>query len=132
MKEISRIELFCDDASVGHIQRILTQVKGVYDVKAIPVVNAKRFNGKIKAISHGNLAQRFLSHLIENKIIEFKPTDVHAWLKAQGRSKLSASYVAGSLIELGVVIKHGNSSATRYTVRAPKALPPPKKVRSHA
>ena len=129
-KEISRIELFCDDGSVGRIQRLLIQVKGVYDVKAVPVVNAAvRANGHVKAISGGNMVHQFLSHLMENKITEITPKEVQDWCVKQGRSKLSSSYVMKNLVKAGVVTRRGASSKTGYVMVTRKALPAPKKVK---
>jgi hypothetical protein len=133
-KEISRIELFCDDTSVGRIQRMLTQIKGVYDVKAVPVVNAAvKTNGHVKAISGGNMAQQFIAHMAKTKTTVVTPGYIKAWLEKQGRSPGSYNYVLKLAVQAGILKQDGGGTTkSSYTVHMPKALPAPRKVKNHA
>ena len=81
-KELTRVEFLCEDQMVGKIQRMLMQIRGAYDFKATPVINAEaKPNGKVKAVADGNLVERFAAYVTENKIKEFTPKDVKDWLE---------------------------------------------------
>ena len=116
-KELSKIELFCDDQSVGRIQRCLAQIKGVYDVKAVPVVNAEaKANGKLEATSDGSVMGMFAAFLAGKE--QVTPKQIQDWLEAQGRSRVSASYIARAAMKAHLLSRRGKSSATVYMVKS--------------
>lgn len=118
-KELTRVEFLCEDQLVGKIQRMLMQVRGAYDFKAVPVVNAEaKPNGKVKAAADGNLVERFAAHLTKNQIKEFKAKEVKDWLVEAGFSPLSSNYVTKSIVKAHLVSKRGKGSATVYTVKS--------------
>ena len=116
-KELSKLEFFCDDQVVGRIQRMLANTKGVYDVTAVPVVNAKiKPNGKLVAIGSGSVMEAFAAFLAGKE--QVTPKQIQDWLEAQGRSRVSASYIARAAMKAHLLSRRGKSSATIYMVKS--------------
>src|SRR5215472_13066464 len=67
-ENISRLEIFCDDRNVMPIKRWLLGIKGVYEVKDTPVINAVASGNKIKAKTPGNTVAMLADYLRRNKI----------------------------------------------------------------
>ena len=118
-KELTRVEFLCEDQLVGKIQRMLMQIRGAYDFKATPVVNAEvKPNGGVKAITDGTLMQQFIGYLDTSQIKEFKPKDLQGWLQSIGRSRLSAGYLLKNARKTGLLIARGKTGARVYTVKS--------------
>lgn len=116
-RELSKIELFCDDDSVGRIQRVLAQIKGVYDVKTVPVVNARaKPNGKVEAVTDGSVMELFAGFLAGKQRVT--PKEIQDWLEGQGRSRISSSYIARTATKARLLTRRGKGSATFYLVRS--------------
>jgi hypothetical protein len=117
-KQISRVELFCDDAAVGKIQRLLAGIKGVYDVRTVPVINAVAKANGVHAQSDGNLIDQLMAHLAKTGAKEIRPQEAADWLEKSGYSRQSSSYVLRSARDAGYLTKKGASSKTSYVVKS--------------
>jgi hypothetical protein len=89
--------------------------------KIEPMVNVVeeklKKNGALKAATGGNMPEMFLAWMQANKKQQVTPTEVKEWLKANGRSVLSGSYLSKNLVRKGFLKRRGKSSQTVYTVK---------------
>lgn len=117
-------DVYVEDKKVGEALRALIGI--VIGVpKAIPVINAEVQQGKITQKTNGKLVTMFAHHLHSSKIDTMRPADVREWLKQQGMSVTSASYLVKIAERSGIIRRSGKSSQTTYHVV--KLLPKPVK-----
>lgn len=101
---LSIVEVHCDDACVGAVQRALAGIRGVRDVRSRPMVNAKMQNGHVRAETSGNSLDMLVSHLAKNKRIKsVTPADLRAFMTSVGRSEKSTPGLIKDAIEAGVL-----------------------------
>lgn len=111
-----RLKGFVEDKHVVQVMKDLTGK--VIKLKMIPVINLDeggRSNGKMRAVSDGNLLSMFEKYLKEKKIHGEVNSDlVKDFLKSVGKSPSSAYYLRTEAIKGGVLKKTGKASQTRY------------------
>lgn len=118
-------DVFCDDKKVGDVLRALAGlVVGI--PKPIPMINAENVGGKIRSeMRNGSMLSVFLAFLSKHKSDRITPKEIGAWLKTQGRSSSSASYLVRQARDAGAVRAIGKGAAVVYMIV--RALPKPEK-----
>jgi hypothetical protein len=112
-----RIEVFVEDKRLAEALRALAGiVRGQPAVT--PVANVEEASGKPKAISNGTTLAMFEKYIGTRKSeAPLSPDDLRNWMKANGKSPSSASSLAVSAVEAGLIRRTGKSSSTRYHIK---------------
>jgi len=111
-----KITAYCDDRRLADVLHALTGIIHA-NPTVEPVANAQVTNGKVTAVSSGNTPQQLGDFIRKNKMTEITPKQAKDWLKNNGRSIQSGSYVLKYLVDHGVLRKTGRGTGTRYTVK---------------
>jgi hypothetical protein len=112
-----RVSFICDDKKLHVALRSLVGM-AVGAPEAVPVVNAVKRNGKAQPAGSGDTAEMFAKYAKEKRLIKFKANELREFCKTIGVSPTSYSYFAQQLRKAGKIKKHGNGSASHYTVVA--------------
>ena len=118
-------DVYCDDKKVGDVLRALAGLVMAHPPpRAVPLINAENVGGKIEA-RNGSMLGVFLTFLSKHKGDRITPKETAAWLKSQGRSPSSASYLVRQARDAGALRATGKGAAVVYMIV--KALPKPEK-----
>lgn len=112
-----RIEAYVEDKRLADALRALAGlVRGQPSVA--PVANIEESNsGAPKAVSNGTTLAMFEQHVNRRKgDTPLTPADLRNWLKANGKSPLSASSLAMDAVKARLIRRTGKSSTTRYYI----------------
>jgi hypothetical protein len=112
-----RIEVFVDDKKLPDALRALMGLaRGQPSV--MPVANIEDDgSGAPRAISNGTTLAMFERYIGTRKAdTPLSPQDVRDWLKANGKSPLSATSVVTGAIEARLIRRTGKSAGVRYHV----------------
>jgi hypothetical protein len=114
---ISRLEIFCSDALVMPIKRMLLGMKGVHEITDQPVINAQKAHSGLTARSSGKTIDMFVDYLRQHKIDTVKADNVRQFQASLGRSESGYYAVIAKALDLGVLKKNKGGASTRtYTV----------------
>jgi hypothetical protein len=80
-----KFEGYCDDMKVHRFMRAAAGL--VVDFKIVPVVNAIKSNGKVKAQVEGDLLDLFLVWIKKHKAKELTVNQIQTFLGESGRSE---------------------------------------------
>ena len=118
-ENISRVEIFCDDKNVMPIKRMLLGIKGVYEVKDTPVINAMpKHGGGVKAKTSGNVVDMFADYCRKNQLDIVSADNVRDFQKTIGRSPIGYFNVIEKSKNAGLLkpVKGTGQSQRTYTV----------------
>jgi Secretory lipase len=112
-----RVVFFVDDKKLAGALHALTGIaQGEPSVQ--PVVNAEvRPNGSLAASTSGTLADMYIDYLLKKKQTSTDRKSAAQFLKAQGRSPASATYLLQMCMQHGTLTKSGGGAKTFYKVK---------------
>jgi len=110
-----RIEAFVDDKRLAEALRALTGL-AVGSPAVQPVVNGAKKNGKVVAVSEGEIEDLFAKWVKSKRLTELTPTDAKAFIKSIGRSTGSYTYFMRQLIKKGVLKKRAVKGKPPFVV----------------
>jgi hypothetical protein len=120
-----RIECFCDDKKLARILWTL-QTCGVYNLTSMPVINAQKRAGQVKAkVASGNRLEMLRHWLTKRHMAEVRPQDIREFAEQHGLSVKSYSNILAAAKEAGLLERIGVDF--RYRVKLKPAKPKPTK-----
>jgi hypothetical protein len=129
-----KVETFVEDKKLGELLQVLAGlVRGQPSV--VPVINTSEdsASGGVKATTSGNLVHLLSSHLRHIHKTQITAKEIGAWLQSQGRSPMSASYIAREAVKAKILKKIGGMTSGHYSVVTPtKAAKSKSKTKSKA
>jgi hypothetical protein len=114
-----RIECFCDDKRVAQILHALSGM--AYEVKAVPVANAKKVGGKLRQISASSV-ETLMIGIAKRKLKDVGAQDMKAIMIEAGFKDASYSHPLKEAQDLGLLkrLPATNAKMTRYRVTGKK------------
>jgi len=111
-----RVSFYVDDRKLADALRSLAGTAyGQPEVQ--PVINAeKATNGTLVARTDGSIAAQFIEHMRKNKLANVNAAIAKDFLKANGRSPQSATYLLTQCVKLHALKRSGKGSQTTYAV----------------
>lgn len=103
-----RIEAFVEDKKLGDVLKAMAGLTRGTPV-VMPMINVEeQGDGPVKAAGNGNMVHLLGAYLRKSHRTRISAKEIGAWLKSQGRSPMSASYMAREAVKAHVLKKASN------------------------
>lgn len=101
-----------------HLARMLQSLAGVAlpGFTPVPVVNATKKNGKLHAVTNGELVSMFQKYVKDKKLASVTAKIVKEFMAEVGSSRHSYGYVLKKAIAAGFLKKVGKGTKSHYNV----------------